>query len=442
MIAIYNGTLVNEGRSERGYILIEGKMIENICLGDLPQQLLDDPSLTKIDAGGGYIIPGVIDDQVHFREPGMTEKGDIQSESRAAVAGGVTSFMEMPNTKPASTTMELLEAKYERAAEVSPANYSFYLGATNSNIEVVRAIDPKRVCGVKLFMGSSTGNMLVDRRSALEAIFKESPVLITTHCEDEEMVSANLRWAFDKYGDNIPFELHPVIRSAEACYRSSALAVELASKSSADLHVLHLSTARELSLFGDGALEDKKITAEVCAHHLWFSDADYATKGAFIKCNPAIKTIDDREALREALRSGRIDVLATDHAPHTLEQKANPYTQSPSGLPLVQHSLAMMLTMPYTVEEVVKFMCHNPAVRFKVDRRGFLRKGYYADIAIVQPHEQTITSQSLYYKCGWSPITGETLSHTVSHTLVNGEVVYANGELTGKIAGERLTFDR
>lgn len=438
MLLIHNGTIVNQGVLLNGYVVIDGQRIVAVTPG-IPS-VMDGYEL--IDACGGYIIPGVIDDQVHFREPGMTEKGDIRSESRAAVAGGVTSFMEMPNTKPAAVTHSLLEQKYDLAAAVSPANYSFYMGATNDNINEIRNIDPRRVCGVKVFMGSSTGNMLVDRKAALEAIFAESPTLVATHCEDEQIVSANLRAAFEKWGDNIPIAQHPIIRSAQACYRSSAQAAELATRYGAHLHILHISTELELSLFSTQPLSEKKITAEVCAHHLWYSDSDYATKGTLIKCNPAIKTAADRSALRHALTNGKLDVVATDHAPHTLQQKLQPYTKSPSGLPLVQHSLAMMLQMGFPIADVVKYMCHNPAELFKIQDRGYIKPGQYADIAIIQSQQWEVTPENVMYKCGWSPLQNTTLTHQVSHTIVNGQIAYQNGEVTDKITGQRLTFNR
>lgn len=440
MLLIHNGTIVTQGRSFLGYVVVQRERIVAVREGAVPSEVLERSERT-IDACGGLVLPGVIDDQVHFREPGMTDKGDIGSESRAAVAGGVTSFMEMPNTKPAATTHELLELKYERAAEVSPANYSFYLGATNDNVKEIEKTDPTRVCGVKIFMGSSTGNMLVDRRSALEAIFECSPVLVATHCEDEGMVQANLRKAFEEFGDNIPLAMHPQIRSAQACYRSSIQAAELATKYGARLHILHLSTALEMSIFDAKPLKDKKITGEVCAHHLWFSEQDYAAKGNSIKCNPAIKSVADRQALRDALLGGKLDVVATDHAPHTWAQKQNPYTTCPSGLPLVQHSLAMMLEM-FDCQTVVQKMCHNPAILFGVEGRGFLREGYFADIVVVKKEQWTVSKENIMYKCGWSPLEGDTLGHRVSHTIVNGQIAFQDGYINDAVRGQRLRFKR
>ncbi|MEG1664434.1 MAG: dihydroorotase [Mucinivorans sp.] len=445
MIIIHNGLIINQGTRTYGYLVICGERIVAVRAGEVTAELLAKAQKV-VDAHGGLILPGVIDDQVHFREPGMTEKGDIASESRAAVAGGVTSFMEMPNTKPAATTRELLEQKYDRAAEVSPANYSFYLGATNDNIKEIEQVDAHRVCGVKVFMGSSTGNMLVDRLRSLEAIFECSPVLVATHSEDEGMIQSALREAFNKYGDNIPLALHPLVRSAEACYRSSAQAVALATKYNARLHVLHLSTAVEMSLFSERPLAEKRITAEVCAHHLWFTDQDYARCGNAIKWNPAIKTTHDRDALREALRVGRLDVVATDHAPHTLEQKNHPYTTCPSGAPLVQHSLVMMLEMAdqgiFDYELVVQKMCHNPAILFSITGRGFLREGYRADVVVIKREQWDVSESNILYKCGWSPLQGQEFHHRVSHTFVNGHLAYENGVLSDELHGERLMFDR
>lgn len=446
MKIIYNALICNEQRKQRGYITIVGDKIESIMEGVVPQELLDSAA-EKFDVGGSLVMPGVIDDQVHFREPGMTHKGDIASESRAAVAGGVTSYMEMPNVNPATTTIALLEAKYARAAEVSPSNYSFYMGATNNNISEIEQVNPREVCGVKLFMGSSTGNMLVDEARTLTDIFSHSPVLIATHCEEEAIVRANMQAAIEQYGNNVPIEMHPIIRSAQACYVSSAKAVDLAHKHNARLHVLHLSTACELELFEDKPLSDKKITNEVCVHHLWFTDADYPRKGNFIKWNPAIKSESDRRALRDAVNSGRVDIVATDHAPHTLDEKRKPYIEAPSGGPLVQHSLPIMLEMAkegvFTVEKVVETMCHRPAELFKVEKRGYLREGYFADIVIVNTESEWHVSQSnILYKCGWSPFEGDTLHAKVTHTFVNGELAYHNGVVNDNVRGRRLTFCR
>lgn len=446
MKLIHNALICNEYHKYYGYITIQDQRIESIGHG-VPSDETIERAIEKIDARGSLVMPGVIDDQVHFREPGMTHKGDIASESRAAVAGGVTSYMEMPNVNPATTTIELLEQKYARAAEVSPANYSFYMGATNSNIDEIARINPKNVCGVKLFMGSSTGNMLVDEADTLTNIFKNSPVLIATHCEQEEIVRANMQAAIARFGDNVPIEMHPVIRSAEACYTSSAKAVELAVRHNARLHVLHLSTARELELFESKPLADKKITNEVCVHHLWFTDEDYAKKGNFIKWNPAIKSRSDRDALREAVNSSRIDIVATDHAPHTLAEKSKPYLQAPSGGPLVQHSLTAMLEMVsqghFSIEKVVDVMCHRPAELFRVEKRGFLREGYFADIAIVNlDHPWVVSPSNILYKCGWSPFEGQLFGAKVTHTLVNGELAYADGTVNDSTRGLRLTFTR
>lgn len=446
MKLIHNALICNEYHKYYGYITIQDQRIESIGHG-VPSDETIERAIEKIDARGSLVMPGVIDDQVHFREPGMTHKGDIASESRAAVAGGVTSYMEMPNVNPATTTIELLEQKYARAAEVSPANYSFYMGATNSNIDEIARINPKNVCGVKLFMGSSTGNMLVDEADTLTNIFKNSPVLIATHCEQEEIVRANMQAAIARFGDNVPIEMHPVIRSAEACYASSAKAVELAVRHNARLHVLHLSTARELELFESKPLAEKKITNEVCVHHLWFTDEDYAKKGNFIKWNPAIKSRSDRDALREAVNSSRVDIVATDHAPHTLAEKSKPYLQAPSGGPLVQHSLTAMLEMVsqghFSIEKVVDVMCHRPAELFRVEKRGFLREGYFADIAIVNlEHPWVVSPSNILYKCGWSPFEGQVFGAKVTHTLVNGELAYADGTVNDSTRGLRLTFTR
>lgn len=444
MKIIYNALICNENESYRGYITINGERIEKVGCGEVPDELFLG-AVEMIDARGSLVIPGVIDDQVHFREPGLTHKGDIASESRAAVAGGVTSYMDMPNVNPATTTIELLEQKYARAAEVSLANYSFYMGATNKNTDEISRVDPRRVCGVKLFMGSSTGNMLVDQVDALEAVFKNSPVLIATHCEEESIVRANMRAAIEEYGDAVPVAMHPVIRSAEACYASSAKAVELAHRYGSRLHVLHLSTARELDLFETKPLAQKRVTNEVCVHHLWFTDRDYQHKGNLIKWNPAIKSEADRQALRGAVISGRVDIVATDHAPHTQQEKAKPYIEAPSGGPFVQHSLTVMLEMVhqgvFTREKVVEVMCHRPAELFGIEKRGYLREGYFADIVIVnQEHRWRVSDSNILYKCGWSPIEGEEFHNRVSHTFVNGELVYCDGRVNDEVRGRRLNF--
>ncbi len=443
---ILGGTIFNEGRRFEGYLEIENDRIVRIAEGPYPDSASND-SIETIDATGQWVLPGVIDDQVHFREPGLTYKADIHSESAAAVAGGVTSFMDMPNNKPATTTLALLEEKFERAAQTSLANYSFYLGATNDNLSEITHIDPHHVCGLKVFMGSSIGNMLVDDDQALAAIFAESPVLIATHCEDEATVQANLAAFKAQYGDQLTARMHPLIRSAEACYRSTARAVELADRYGANLHVLHLSTARELELFSNAPLAQKKITNEVCAHHLWFCDEDYDRLGNRIKWNPSIKTAADRQALREGLVNGKVDVVATDHAPHTLEEKQRPYAEAPSGGPLIQHSLVCLLELcrqgVLTPELTVEKMCHAPAQRFAICDRGFLRPGYFADLVIVDPNAPwTVTPENILSKCGWSPFEGVTFSHRVIRTLVNGRTVYLNGQLDRTARGQALVFDR
>ncbi len=464
-IVINNGTLVNEGCLFSGYILIEGDRIAHIGKGHYPGTearievrtrvgnqahagaVCADPPTRVIDASGKLVLPGIIDDQVHFREPGMTYKADIRTESEAAVCGGVTSYMEMPNTNPATVTHETLEDKFARAAQVSLANYSFYLGATNDNIDIIRHLDPHHVCGVKVFMGSSTGNLLVDKETTLTALFAEAPVLIATHCEDEGTIRTNIQRFQREYGDRATASLHPLIRSTEACYRSSAKAIELADRYGANLHILHLSSSRELSLFDNRPLSEKKITNEVCVHHLWFTDSDYATKGNLIKWNPAIKSASDRNALREGILKGKVDVVATDHAPHTLEEKLRPYWNAPSGGPLIQHSLVAMLEMSregiFPIETVVEKMCHAPAIRFAIHQRGFLREGYFADIVIVDPNKPwTVSRDNIRSKCGWSPFEGTEFSHRVTHTIVNGSIAYENGELSDTPHGRMLEFDR
>ena len=453
MILIDDALICNEGKSYRGWLTIDGERIGAIGEGECPAGIRD--SAAEIcEVRGALVMPGVIDDQVHFREPGLTEKAEISTESQAAAAGGVTSYMEMPNTRPPATTLELLEEKYARAAEVSVVNYSFYLGATNDNIAEIERIDPERICGVKVFMGSSTGNMLVDNENTLADIFRLSPTLVATHCEDEATVRANLASARRAFGDNVPVAMHPVIRSAEACYRSTAHAVELAHKYGGRLHVLHLSTARELALFDSGKpLEEKRVTNEVCVHHLWFGEGDYADKGNFIKWNPSVKSAADRDSLRAAVRSGLADIVATDHAPHLLAEKQKPYLEAPSGGPLVQHSLPAMLTLAadgvFTVPQVVERMCHAPARLFRIRERGFLRPGYFADIAIVDlnspwtvTRENDALGERILYKCGWSPFEGSTLSAKVRATFVNGRKVYAaETGVDTAVRGQRLVFD-
>lgn len=444
MILIQNATIINEGQSFTGSVLIEDDKIKKIYRNEaIPEQITN--KLQVIDATNKYLIPGAIDDQVHFRQPGLTHKGDIESESRAALAGGVTSFMEMPNTNPQTTTIEELEKKFEIGAEHAYANYSFYLGATNNNLEELKKVNPKEVCGVKVFMGSSTGNMLVDKEKALRGIFAEIDMLIATHCEKEEIIQKNIEYYKNKLGDNIPIEYHPLIRSEEACYRSSAEAAELADKYGTQLHILHLSTAKEISLFNSTPLEAKKITGEVCVHHLWFSDEDYKTYGNKIKWNPAVKTKNDRDQLLQGLLDGKLDVVATDHAPHLMSEKQGGCLQAASGGPLVQHSLLMMLELSkqgkISKEKVVGKMCHNPSILYRIDKRGYIREGYYADLAIISNDEFVIDKSNIRYKCAWSPLEGETLSHSVETVILNGKIAYNNGEIREK-NGYRLAFNR
>lgn len=441
---IKNAIIINQNKTFKGSVLINDRMIEKIFR---EEDEIPDVKNT-IDAAGNYLLPGVIDDQVHFREPGLTHKADIYTESGAAVAGGVTSFMEMPNTNPQTTTIEALKNKFEIGERDSLANYSFYMGATNDNLKEVLKADPKTVCGVKVFMGSSTGNMLVDKKEALENIFREVQMLIATHCEDETTIQNNTKKFRDKYGEDMSFKYHPLIRSAEACYKSSSMAVDLASKFNTRLHILHLSTAKEMSLFNRHLpLSEKRITGEVCVHHLWFTDEDYDKYGSRIKWNPAVKTSDDREALREALRNNTVDVVATDHAPHTSAEKNNRYFQAPSGGPLVQHSLQAMLELSqqgiFTKELVVEKMCHAPAKLFGVEKRGFIKEGYYADLIIVSPNQKELVEDtSVHYKCGWSPFSGTTFSHKITHTFVNGHLAFSNGKINRDQKGMMLTFKR
>lgn len=441
---IKNVRIINDGKDFVGHIIIKDELIEYVS-SQLPKGL---SGYQIIDGTGKLAMPGVIDDQVHFREPGLTHKGDIYSESRAAVAGGITSFMEMPNTKPQTVTQSALSDKFKIAEEKSFANYSFYMGATNDNISEIVKTDPKNVCGIKVFMGSSTGNMLVDNKKALEGIFAEAPCLIATHCEDEATVKANLDFYRQKYGDDgILPKHHPLIRSEEACYISSSKAVELATKFNSQLHVLHLTTAKEMSLFTAGSIEDKKITAEVCVHHLWFDDKDYNTLGNRVKWNPAIKTANDRLALMDALKNNKLDVVATDHAPHDITEKMNQYLNSASGGPLVQHSLITMLEMvnqgKIDLKMVVEKMCHAPAKLFKVNKRGYLKPGYFADIVLVDLNKpQQVSRDNILSKCKWSPFEGQTFKSTVTHTFVNGTLVYENGNIKEEKKGMALTFDR
>lgn len=448
---IKNAHLVNEGEIFKADLLIEGEYISGIYREQNADIFADE----VIDAEGQYLIPGVIDDQVHFRDPGLTHKADIPTESKAAVAGGTTSFMEMPNTNPQTITQEALAEKFRYTSDKSLANYSFYMGATNDNLEEILKTDPKTVCGVKVFMGASTGNMLVDNKDSLDKIFEQCPLLIATHCEDEKTIRAATQAAKEKYGDDIPMSEHPRIRSAEACYLSSSYAVGLAKKHGSRLHVLHLTTAKEMELFDNSIpLTEKKITAELCVHHLWFSEEDYERLGAKIKCNPAIKSSKDREALRKALLDNTIDVIATDHAPHLMEEKNNKYPQSPAGLPLVQHSLAMMIEYykqgGISLERVIEKMCHAPAQCFQVEKRGYLREGYYADLVLLsvngdnglsfEPEE--VNESNIRYKCKWSPFEGLKLNSKVTHTFVNGHLAYKKGEFDETLPGKRLTFNR
>ncbi len=439
-----NGRIINEGQIFEGAVLIDGPLIEGVYQGDAyPEGVYNE-----IDLEGNILIPGVIDDQVHFREPGLTHKADIYSESRAAVAGGTTSFMDMPNNNPPILTQELLKAKYKMGAEKSVANYSFYMGTSNDNLEEVLKTDPKSVCGIKIFMGSSTGNMLVDNIDTLSGIFSQAGMLIATHCEDEQTIKDNSEKYKQQFGDDISFDKHPEIRSAEACYKSSSMAVALAKKHNTRLHVLHLTTAKEMELFtSDIPLEEKRITAEVCVHHLSFNDTDYATQGSHIKCNPAIKSAADQQAIIAALKEGKIDIIATDHAPHTKEEKSNKYWEAPSGLPLVQHSLVQMLEFyhqgEFSLEQIVDKMSHAPAKCFQVEKRGFIRKGYFADLVVVDLNQAWTADQSnTLYKVGWSPFDGKTFKSKVLKTFINGTLVYDNGVLNDEYRGMRLSFDR
>ena len=441
---IRNAKIVNEGVVFEGDILIENEFIKEIAQKISPKS----SECIIIDADGSYVIPGAIDDQVHFREPGLTHKGTIESESKAAVAGGITSFIEQPNTVPNAVTQELLEDKYEIASKTSYANYSFMMGGTNDNLEEILKTNPRNVAGIKLFLGSSTGNMLVDNEEVLEKIFSSTKMLIAVHCEDEGTIKANLEKYKAEYGDDIPMKYHHLIRSAEACYISSSKAIELAKKTGARLHVFHLSTAKEMDLFTNKIpLEEKQITAEVCIHHLWFTDADYEKKGAFIKWNPAVKTQEDKDALWKALLDDRIDVIATDHAPHTLEEKLNPYVTCPSGGPLVQHAVVAMFEKHHqgkiSVEKIVEKMCHNPAKIFKIEKRGFIREGYFADIAIVNAYlPWNVKKENILAKCGWSPFEGFNFKSRITHTFVNGNLVFTNGKVKEIKVAQRLLFER
>lgn len=464
---IRNATIVNEGEVYTGSVLIEGEEIKEIFRSaEFGVRSEEERGRERererkgerergsegvreiIDASGKILIPGVIDDQVHFRDPGLTHKGDIYSESRAAAAGGVTSYMEMPNTKPQTITAADLKNKQEKAARESAVNFSFYFGATNDNIDEILAINPEEVCGLKVFMGSSTGNMLVDNEESLREIFKNSPVLVACHCEDETTVKSNLNAYIEEYGEDLPVEYHPLIRSREACYKSSSFAVKLAKKHGTRLHILHLSTAEEMELFDNNIkLEDKKITAEVCVHHLWFDDSAYKDKGNLIKWNPAIKKKEDRESLIEAVINDKIDIVATDHAPHTMEEKQGIYTRAFSGGPMVQHSLVAMLELwhnkIFSLETIVEKMCHNPAILFGVNERGFIRQGYKADLCLIDPDSPwTVHPDNILYKCGWSPMTNTKFTSKVNMTIVNGNIVWDGEKIHDDIPGQLLTFTR
>jgi dihydroorotase len=442
-ILITGANIVNEGKITPSDILIKDGIIFNVG-----KDLSEFEADMTIDASGKHVFPGVIDDQVHFREPGLTHKADIYTESKAAVAGGVTSYMEMPNTVPQSVTIELLEEKYSLAAEKSLANYSFFFGATNDNIEEILKVDPENVCGIKVFQGSSTGNMLVDNQESLERIFRECKLLIATHSENDDIIKENLEKYKKEYGDDIPMKYHPKIRSEEACYDASKKVVDMARKYGTKLHVLHISTGKEVMLFDDRIpLEEKRITAEACVHHLWFSEEDYEEKGALIKWNPAVKTSGDRDAILKGVIDGRIDVIATDHAPHTLEEKDNPYTSAPSGGPLIQHSLVAVLDLYHQgkirLEQIAEKMCHNPAILFEIEKRGYIRPGYHADLAIVDLNlPWKVEKENILAKCGWSPFEGHEFKSQVTHTIVSGHLVYENGVFNEEKKGERLKFSR
>tara|TARA_R110000868_G_scaffold140690_2_gene356619 strand:+ start:11376 stop:12713 length:1338 start_codon:yes stop_codon:yes gene_type:complete len=442
-ILLKNAKIVNDNKVFPSDILLEDDIIIKI-----EANISADAATKVIDLDGKYVIPGVIDDQVHFREPGLTHKGTIGTESRAAVAGGITSFMEQPNTNPQTTTIEALEAKFELARNSAFANYSFLFGGTNDNLEEIKKLDKNACSGVKLFLGSSTGNMLVDNEEVIEKIFRNTEMVISAHCEDEATIKANFTKYHAQFGDDIPVKYHPLIRSAEACYLSSSKAIALAKKTGARFHVFHVSTGKETGLFrNDIPLEDKKITSEVCIHHLWFSEADYDTKGTLIKWNPAVKTAADRDQLWDALLDDRIDVIATDHAPHTLEEKNNVYTSAPSGGPLVQHALPAMLEYYHSgrisLEKIVEKMCHNPAKLFQVKKRGFIKEGYYADLVVLDLNDSwTVTKENIAYKCGWSPFEGNSFKSRITHTFVNGHLAYENGVFSEERSAMRLTFNR
>ena len=441
-ILIKNAQVVNRGKIFQSDILVKNGRIDKI------DSIIDAVVDREIDATGKYILPGIIDDQVHFREPGLTHKSDLYTEPRAAVAGGVTSFMEMPNTKPAAVTQELLQHKYDIASQKSLANYSFFMGATNDNLEEVLKTDAENVCGVKIFMGSSTGNMLVDNRKTLEGLFSEVPMLMATHCEDEATIRKNMEHYKAIYGENIPVGLHPIIRSVEGCYLSSSMAIEMAKKHNSRLHILHISTADEIELFrNDIPLTEKRITSEVCVHHLYFNALDYEKYGTQIKCNPAIKASKHQEALFPALLDNRLDIIATDHAPHTWDEKSNSYFNAPSGVPLIQHTLNVMLEFyqngKISLERIVEKMCHAPAECFRIKDRGFVEEGNWADLIIVDLEKEWIVEKSnVHYKCNWSPFEGVQFDSKITHTIVNGKIVYENGLFNSTLCGKKLTFNR
>lgn len=439
---IKNAQIVNEGKSFVSDLLIENEIISKVS------ENITDTDAEIIDATGKILIPGMIDDQVHFREPGLTHKANIATESKAAIAGGITSFIEMPNTVPQATTQKLLEDKFEIASKTSYANYSFMFGGTNDNLDELLKTDSKNVAGIKLFLGSSTGNMLVDNEEVLKKIFSSTKMLISVHCEDEQTIRENTQKYKDQFGDDIPVKYHPIIRNEEACYLSSSKAIELAKETGARLHVFHLSTEKETHLFrNDIPIEEKQITAEVCVHHLWFTDKDYEEKGTHIKWNPAVKTQKDRDGLWKALLDDRIDIIATDHAPHTLEEKANIYTKAPSGGPLVQHAVIALLEKVkegvVSIEKIVEKACHNPAKIFKIENRGYIKEGYFADLVLIDPKDSwTVNKDNVLYKCGWSPFEGVEFSNKITHTFVNGNLMYNNGNFNEEIKGKRLVFNR
>ena len=442
---IHQATIINENKIFTGSVLIEGERIKKIFTKEIPDSQLK--GIKIIEAKNKYLIPGGIDEHVHFRDPGLSYKADISSESKAALAGGITSYMDMPNTNPQTITQSLLEKKYEYASKRSAINYSFYIGATNENIEEIIKTNPSNVCGIKVFMGSSTGNMLVDNDETLSEIFKKTPMLVVLHCEDENIIRKNTEIYRQKYGENVPISCHPLIRSREACYKSTLKAVNLATKYNTRLHILHLTTAEEMNLFSSGPVKDKKITAEVCIQHLYFDDRDYQKYGTRIKCNPAIKSEKDKQALWQSLLSDKIDTIATDHAPHLLSEKNNSYFKAPSGGPSVQHSLIVMFEFvkkgKITAEKVVEKMCHAPADLFNIDKRGYIREGYYADLVLIDPNKKwTVAPENILYKCGWSPFEGITFSNKIEKTFINGKLGYDNGIIIPGILGKRLKFNR